>query len=47
MTFYEFVQWCFRNENSTIVTLLILGGFFPGVIGVINALKSDKRKKKS
>jgi len=43
MTFYEFVQWCFRSENSSIMTLLIVGAFFSGVIGIIKAIKGKKK----
>lgn len=37
---YEFIQWCFRNTVSTIITLTIISstGYF--ILDFIKALKS-------
>ncbi len=36
----EFIKWCFRNENSTIVTLIVISGIGYFILDFIKALKN-------
>lgn len=40
--FYDFIQWCFRNTISTIITIIILGSLGTFIIETIKALKGKK-----
>jgi hypothetical protein len=35
----EFIKWCFKDSNSSFMTLIVIGAFFSGVIGIIKAIK--------
>lgn len=36
----DFVKWCFRDDNSGMVTIIVLGIIFQGTIGIILAIKA-------
>lgn len=40
MSLFEFIQWCFRNEDSTIVTIFLLCTLSWFVKDVIKAFKN-------
>lgn len=35
----EFIKWCFRNENSTVVTLIVMSGVGYFVLDFIKTMK--------
>lgn len=41
MTFYEFIQWCFKDQNSGIATIIVLGVIFGGLVSIIKAIKGN------
>ena len=38
----DFIKWCFRNPNSTIITLIVLSGLGYFILDLVKALKSKK-----
>ena len=38
MDFYGFVQWCFRSDGATIITLVVLGMLFSFIVKVIRII---------
>jgi hypothetical protein len=38
MDFYTFIQWCFRDGDATIITLMVLGMVFSFIVKVIRVI---------
>lgn len=39
---FEFIKWCFRDGNSTLVTLIVLSGVGYFILDLVKTLKSKK-----
>jgi len=39
---FEFIQWCFRSEDSTLLTLIILSGVGAFVVSAIKAFRGKE-----
>jgi len=37
--FAELIKWCFKDVNSSICTIIVLGVIFGGIVSIIRALK--------
>lgn len=38
----EFLKWCFKDSNSGVATIIVLGIIYQGTIGIIRAIKGTK-----
>ena len=42
MNIYSFIQWCFRDGGSTIVTVIVLGMLLSAIVKLARAIRGSR-----